>query len=212
MTNVPDDRKTHFEELSGIYQPGEELANLPQPKGPGGEYNSSDISRILGKGLKDYKGTIETGKQIYDAALCGTCHRIRGEGGTAGPDLTQLHTRFKRGEIITAIFSPNDEISDQYAFTLFHLKEGKKAAGKILSETKDKIVVMPNAFGSSFTIELAKADVINRELSPISPMPPNLLNRLNEEEVTDLFAYILSGGDKEHYFYGGTKGLEDKDK
>ena len=40
-------------------------------------------------------------------------------------------------------------------------------------------------------------------------MPSNLLNRLNEEEITDLFAYLMSGGDEEHHYYGGTKGLEE---
>jgi hypothetical protein len=34
-------------------------------------------------------------------------------------------------------------------------------------------------------------------------MPPGLLNRLNEEEIADLFAYLLSGGNKEHEIYGG---------
>lgn len=210
MTNVPADQRSYFEELSGIYQPGEELANLPQPVGPGDDYNSSDIGRMLGRGLKDYEGSIAKGKQVYQAALCGSCHRMRGEGGVIGHDLTQLHTRYKRNEIITAIFSPNDEISDQYAFTLFHMKDGKKVAGKVLSEAGDKVVIAPNVYSSAYTVELPKSDIVKQELSPISPMPSNLLNRLNEEEIVDLFAYLLSGGDEEHHYYGGTKGLEEE--
>ncbi|WP_170110541.1 c-type cytochrome [Flavilitoribacter nigricans] len=216
MKQVPDSLQAYYEELSGIYQPGADLMNLPQPEGPGAEYNSSDISRILRDGLEDedneYKGKIETGRNIYSAALCGTCHRMLGEGGSSGPDLTQLHTRFKRNEIITAIFSPNDEISDQYANTLLHLKDGKRTAGKIVSETDDKIILLPNPFDPTFRTEINKADVASRELSPVSPMPPNLLNRLNKEEIIDLFAFILAGGDEEHYYYGGTKGLEEKEK
>lgn len=212
MKKVPEDMQAYYEELSGIYQPGADLMNLPQPEGPGEEYHSGNIGGILGQGLEDYEGKIETGKRIYAAALCGTCHRMKGEGGSMGPDLTQVHTRFKRNDLITAIFSPNDEISDQYAYTLLQLKEGKKAAGKILSETDDKIVLTPNPFDPTFTVEIDKSEVVSRELSPVSPMPPNLLNRLNEEEIVDLFAYILSGGDKEHYYYGGTKGLEDKEE
>lgn len=211
MTNVPADQREYFEELSGIYQPGEELANLPQPVGPGDEYNSSQISRILNKGLKDYEGDIAKGKQVYQAALCASCHRMRGEGGVIGHDLTQLHSRYKRNEIITAIFSPNDEISDQYAFTLFHMKDGKKVAGKVLSEAGDKVVIAPNVYSSAYTVDLAKSDIVKKELSPISPMPSNLLNRLNEEEIIDLFAYLLSGGDEEHHYYGGTKGLEEEE-
>lgn len=212
MKQVPDSLKDHYEELSGIYKPGADLMSLPQPEGPGEEYNAAQISGILNRGLKNYEGKIETGKMIYAAALCETCHRMRGEGGATGPDLSQLHTRFKRNEIITAIFSPNDEISDQYAFSLLHLKDGKKTAGKIVSETDEVISLTPNPFDPTFAVEVKKSDVESRELSPVSPMPPNLLNRLNKEEIVDLFAYILSGGDEEHYYYGGTKGLEEKDK
>lgn len=210
ISKVPEEERAYFEELSGVYQPGEELANVPQPIGPGGEYNAHDIGGIVGRGLKDYKGDIAKGKLVYQAALCASCHRMRGEGGVIGHDLTQLHTRYKRGEIISAIFSPNDEISDQYAFTLFHLKDGKKVAGKVLSEKDGKIVLAPNVYSSAYTVELAESEVTKRELSPISPMPSNLLNRLNEEEITDLFAYLMSGGDEEHHYYGGTKGLEEE--
>ncbi len=209
MSKVPEAERAYFEELSGVYQPGEELANVPQPTGPGGEYNAHDIGRIVGKGLKAYKGDIAKGKEVYQAALCASCHRMRGEGGVIGHDLTQLHTRYKRNEIISAIFSPNDEISDQYAFTLFHLKDGKKIAGKVLSEKDGKITLAPNVYSSAYTVEVAESEVSRRELSPISPMPSNLLNRLNEEEITDLFAYLMSGGDEEHHYYGGTKGLEE---
>lgn len=211
MSNVPEAERAYFEELSGVYQPGEELANLPQPAGPGGEYNMHKIGGIIGKGLKDYKGDIAKGKLVYQAALCSSCHRMQGEGAGIGHDLTQLHTRYKRNEIIAAIFSPNDEISDQYAFTLFHMQDGKRVAGKVLSEDDDKVVIAPNVYSSAYTVELAKSEIVKQELSPISPMPSNLLNRLNEEEITDLFAYLLSGGDEEHHYYGGTKGLEEEE-
>jgi len=212
MGNVPEDLREHFENISGVYQPGADFANLPQPKGPGMEYNSRDINNITREGLEEYEGTIAAGKLIYEAALCSSCHRMHGEGGTSGPDLTQLHNRFKRGDLIEAIFNPNQEISDQYANTLIELKDGKKMAGKVISEAGDSIEIIPNPFNLTYTVKIASAEVARRGPSPVSPMPPNLLNRLNEQEITDLFAYILSGADKEHYYYGGTKGLEEKEK
>ena len=36
--------------------------------------------------------------------------------------------------------------------------------------------------------------------SPVSPMPPGLLNMMEKDEIMDLLAYILSGGDPEHDF------------
>ncbi|MFK7983416.1 MAG: hypothetical protein AB8G86_25770 [Saprospiraceae bacterium] len=43
--------------------------------------------------------------------------------------------------------------SDQYAFTLFHLKEGQKTAGRILSETDTDITIMPNPYSSTYTVK-----------------------------------------------------------
>jgi len=37
--------------------------------------------------------------------------------------------------------------------------------------------------------------------SDISPMPPGLLNMMEKEEVMDLLAYILSGGEPKHKFF-----------
>lgn len=213
MTHVPDDEKEYFEEISGVYSPEAEMANLPQPEGPGADYNLHDIGRITYQGLKEeFIGDIEKGKRVYDAALCSSCHRMRGEGGISGPDLSQIHTRFERMEIANAIFSPNEAISDQYAFTLFHLKDGKKIAGKIKSENDERVIIMPNPYSTTQTVELAKPDIVDRALSPVSPMPPSLLNRLNESEITELFAYLLSGADPEHVYYGGTKGFRVDDE
>jgi len=51
---------------------------------------------------------------------------------------------------------------------------------------------MPNPYSSTFTTKLEKTSIEKQELSPISPMPPGLFNRLNEQEVEDLIAYLLS--------------------
>ena len=56
---------------------------------------------------------------------------------------------------------------------------------------------------TSYTVEIPKADIVKRDISPISPMPPGLLNRLNKDEIEDLYRYLLSGGDENHKFYTG---------
>lgn len=204
MTNVPENKREYFQEISGVYSPSTAVADLPQPIGPGKEYSGRDMSQILwGGGLQNYSGSFTDGERAYQAAMCVLCHRMRGEGGAAGPDLTQAHTKFSDYDMLFAIYSPHDEVSDQYANTLFHMTDGKKIAGRIKAEDDRTITLMPNPFNESYTVELATSDVEKRELSPISPMPPGLLNRLNEQEVLDLFAYLKSGGDENHEIYEG---------
>ena len=81
------------------------------------------------------------------------------------------------------------------------MKDGKKISGRIKSETETAITLMPNPFNETYTIEVEKSNVEKRELSPLSPMPPGLLNRLNPMEVRDLFTYLEAGGDKNHKVY-----------
>ncbi len=204
MKHVPDGEKEYFQELSGVYSPATAVAEIPQPIGPGGEYGGNEIGDIIwGDALPNFEVDFASGERAYQAGMCILCHRMRGEGGAAGPDLTQAHTKFSTYEMLFAVYSPNDEISDQYANTLFHLEDGKKISGRIKMETDDVVTLMPNPFNEGYTVELQKTNIVKRELSPLSPMPSGLLNRLNPKEIKNLFAYIQAGGDANHEVYQG---------
>jgi putative heme-binding domain-containing protein len=206
MENVPEEDREYFQELSGVYSPTTAIAEIPQPIGPGGQYGGKEIGDMLwGDALSDVEVDFASGERAYQAGMCILCHRMRGEGGAAGPDLTQAHTKFNNYEMIFAVYSPNDEISDQYANTLFHMEDGKKISGRIKKETDDSITLMPNPFNEGYTVELLKDKVLKRELSPLSPMPSGLLNRLNPKEIKNLFAYIQAGGDANHEVYQQNK-------
>ncbi len=206
MDKVPQAEKAYFQELSGVYAPETAVADLPQPIGPGGQYKGREIGQMVwGNELADYKVDFARGEQAYNAAMCVLCHRVRGEGGATGPDLTQAHTKFSTYDMLFAVYSPNDEISDQYANTLFHMADGKKLSGRIKSETDAAVTLMPNPFNESYTVEIDKAKVTKREVSPLSPMPSGLLNRLNPKEIKDLFAFLQAGGDPAHEVYKTSK-------
>lgn len=209
MTHVPDNEKEYFQELTGVYSPSTAVADLPQPIGPGENYSGKDMNYMLwGGGMDGFKGTFADGERAFKAGMCIMCHRMRGEGGAAGPDLTQAHTKFSTYEMMYAIFSPNDEISDQYSHTLFHTNDGNKIAGRVLSEEGDSISLAPNPFNESYTVKLAKSNITKRELSPISPMPSGLLNRLNKNEIMALNLYLRAGGDKNHEVYTGKEAVQ----
>ncbi len=202
MKHVPDNQKEYFQELSGVYSPSTAVADLPLPKGPGKQYEGRDLGEMIwGSELTEYKSNFSKGERAFKAGMCILCHRVRGEGGAVGSDLTQVSDKFGRYDLLFAIYSPNDEISDQYANTLFHLKDSKKVSGRIKSENDEVVVLMPNPFNEGYTTEILKSNIKKRELSPLSPMPSGLLNRLSPEEIKDLFVYLESGGDKDHEVY-----------
>ncbi|MGB5356556.1 MAG: hypothetical protein WBN11_07660, partial [Eudoraea sp.] len=173
IANIPEQERAYYEELSGVYSPNTVVEELPQPIGPGSNYSGNTLNSFL---RGDKTASFEGGQRAYQAALCVLCHRMNGEGGATGPDLTQIRSKFNKYDLTFSIYSPNDDISDQYAFTLFHLDSEKKIAGRILSETADSVKIMPNPLNTTYTVQLAKSSIMKQELSPISPMPSGLLN------------------------------------
>ena len=65
-----------------------------------------------------------------------------------------------------------------------------------MNEDEKNIEVSISAFASDVTVNVRKDRLENVELSKISSMPAGLVNRLNEQEITDLIMYMLSGGNQ----------------
>lgn len=165
------------------------FANLPPVKGPGREWTIDEIEKLAQGGLEGRSK--ERGHDMFRASLCAACHRFGNEGGAAGPDLTSLGGRFSARDIAEAILEPNKVVSDQYAFDLITRKDGTQLTGKITGEKDRKTIVATNPFDLSQTVEIESGEIASVKASPVSPMPPGLVNRLNPEELKDLLAYLL---------------------
>ena len=111
------------------------------------------------------------GQDAAFAVQCLMCHRMGEEGGSVGPELTAVASRFSRKYILESILEPSKVISEQYANTDIGLKNGDTVSGRVVSETADKIMVRPSMLAPDMQ-EISKADIKSRELSKTSPMPP----------------------------------------
>lgn len=202
LDNVPSGEREAMAEIVGEIPPSVDLANLPQPEGPGQNWHAQMVKKAYSDANK--AGEIRDfaqGAKMYKAAMCEACHRMKGAGGNAGPDLTRVGTRFRLHEIVQATLTPSDHVSDQYAATVLTLKDGKKVMGRIVQETEDEIIVNPSPLAPEKTLNIPKSEVAEQAQSAVSPMPAGLLNRLNEEEVLDLMAYLMAGGEEDHEVY-----------
>lgn len=70
-------------------------------------------------------------------------------------------------------------------------------AGLVAVEENNTLFVMTSAFAPNALTPVADADITARKPHDVSMMPPGLLNALNPDELLDLYAYILSGGNPE---------------
>ena len=130
---------------------------------------------------------------------------MNNEGGTAGPDLTQLGTRFSYKDMLEAMIEPNKTISDQYVATVFYLKDGGSVVGRLISQDNDKYVISQNPFSPLVTKDIAKKNVIRTRASEVSPMPPGMIDQLNPQELKDLLAYLKSGGNQKDTIFLAAK-------
>ena len=203
LTHVPKDAFEFYNTLSGdslLGNDGKNLANVPQPEGPWRRWEMKDAMAALDSGELQNRN-FEVGHNMYLATRCATCHSMRGEGGIIGPNLTQLGTRFTVEDMITAILKPNDAISDQYASTVLYLKDGQSVVGKLTREDDNTYYLSQNPFAPDVIREIPKAEVTETKLSAVSVMPPELINSLNEDELRDLIAYLMAGGNPDHAIY-----------
>jgi putative heme-binding domain-containing protein len=182
-------------EAAGLRKPFKPR-ELPRPEGPGKEWKLDALVRYAQPRLKgrDFKH----GQRTFAAARCVVCHRFNGEGGATGPDLSQAAGRFNLHDLCEAIVEPSKVVSDQYRASSITTSSGKIYTGKIVTETKDKLIVVTDPEDSTKVAELKKEDVEEVKPSPVSLMPAGLLNALNDDEVLDLLAYLLSRGDQGH--------------
>lgn len=126
---------------------------------------------------------------------------MNGQGGAVGPDLTQLGTRFSNKDILEAIIEPSKVISDQYAATIFQMKDGSTVSGRLKNEENGKYYISMNPFSPQTLQVILKKDVVSTKISDVSIMYPGTINRLNKEELKDLMAYLVSAGNKTNEVY-----------
>lgn len=107
--------------------------------------------------------------------------------------------------MLDAIIDPNNSVSDQYAAKVFDLKNGNSVVGRLLKEEDNKYFVVQNPFSPDEVREIPKSDVRRVSISKVSMMPPGMINSLNPEELKDLIAYLIAGGNENNPVYDENK-------
>jgi putative heme-binding domain-containing protein len=163
------------------------------PKGPGRDYTvDAAVAAVEGRGRgRDYA----RGKGMFAASACTACHRFNGEGVGLGPEIGGAGNRYTVRDLLESIIEPSKVINDQYESEQIDLRTGGPVFGRVVGEQDAVLLVMSNLFAPDDLQRVPVADVVRRKPNPLSAMPPGLVNALNEDELADLVAYILSAGD-----------------
>ncbi len=173
-----------------------DLSKLPLPKGPPGGWTTGTAAKLFEAELaaRDY----ENGKKMFSAGRCVACHRFEGSGGYSGPDLGSVAKRYSIKDILVAICEPSQSISEQYSASTVTLKEGGMLYGRVIYRNDKEIALAANPFDFSVLTKTPIGDVASVEPSQVSMMPPGMIAPMNKDELSDLIAYLISGGDPKH--------------
>ncbi len=147
-----------------------------------------------GDKLAPYRGALAGGNgrdgwrlfNQHPVLACTRCHKVNGEGGEAGPDLSTIAETQSAEYILESIIDPNAAIAPGFDVVAFTLKDGGFIAGTIAEETPEKIVVW-DATGTKNEID--PANVAERSGAP-SSMPPIFGLVLQRGELRDLMAFM----------------------
>jgi putative membrane-bound dehydrogenase-like protein len=182
------------------------------PKADVSAFAARQLQRVIGPNFTEFWGPLETAaadkeaetarlkRLLTDEALaaarpgrgrgvfertCAPCHKLYDQGGLIGPDLTGSN-RANLDYILGEIINPSEVIQEGYHLVTLTLRDGRTLAGNIAAENERQVVL--RTVGQETPV--AKADILAREVSPVSMMPEGLLKTLSGEEVRDLIAYL----------------------
>ncbi len=153
-----------------------------------------ELSAATKTGMKNR--SFDNGRKMFGAAACFTCHRFGNEGGMTGPDLTQAGGRYSAHDLLDNIINPSKVINEQFVPSVVTKNDGEQIIGTIVNLNGDNVMICTDPSQPNQQTAVDRKLVKSIEPSKISPMPPMLLNMLTKEEIMDLVAYVLSGGDR----------------
>ncbi|MDF1824460.1 MAG: HEAT repeat domain-containing protein [Verrucomicrobiales bacterium] len=141
-------------------------------------------------------GNVARGREIFAThavGQCSKCHKVGGDGGVAGPDLTDVGSRRTPEYLLTSLVAPSDDVVPGYGMMLMTLRNGDSIGGTFIKETEDAVLLkIPDPEDAAKQIEksIPSAEIASRQ-PPVSAMPPMGL-MMKKSEIRDLMAYLTS--------------------
>ncbi len=144
------------------------------------------------------KGDAQAGQRVFFDAQVGTCsrcHRVEGQGGDIGPDLSSIHRRLAldddpqaRRWLMQTILQPGRHMAPHYTPWQMVTKSGQTLIGLPRRKGAGKEVYL-GLDGKEF--EIADDEIETQQESTTSIMPAGLLQPLTVQELNDLFAFLM---------------------
>ena len=125
--------------------------------------------------------------RILFQSICAACHKLYGEGGSIGPDITGSG-RHSIDYLLESIVDPNAVVASEHALMLLYLKDGRVLSGMQRRQTPQTITLSM----ADREVTIAREEIRKQEKQKTSMMPTGLLDPLNDQELKNLISYLMS--------------------
>lgn len=119
--------------------------------------------------------------------VCGSCHKMFGDGGDVGPELTGSDRR-KLLYVLENVLDPNAVVANAYRMVTVVTAQGRVVSGIVRESNEQRLLLQT----TNERLTIPSDDVLSTEVSSMSIMPEGLLHDLTPEEVRDLVGYLAS--------------------
>jgi putative membrane-bound dehydrogenase-like protein len=131
------------------------------------------------------QANLDNGAELFKKS-CANCHKLYGEGKAIAPDLTGAN-RSNLEYLLLNIIDPSSVVPKQFTTSVIALKDGRVITGVIVSETEQTLVIQTD----KEQLSVAREDVEESRNTGKSLMPDGMLDMLTEEQVRDLFSFMM---------------------
>ncbi|MCH8813194.1 MAG: c-type cytochrome [Gemmatimonadetes bacterium] len=131
-------------------------------------------------------GDAVRGQEIF-ASTCANCHRVNGQGGHLGPDLTRIAAIRTREMLMRSIRDPSASVAAGYRAVTLVTRDGQRIRGAMKSEDAFSILMVDT---DERLQGYLKADLQELTRGERSLMPEFGPDRLGDEELDDLLRYL----------------------
>ncbi|MGB7344538.1 MAG: c-type cytochrome [Pirellulaceae bacterium] len=154
-----------------------------------------DLKDELDSGLRGRTASI--GKKIFEEASCKGCHKVQGEGGVVGPELTDVFARWKgdRVGVLREVLDPSHKVDAKYQMQLILTTDGKTLTGIVLKEDDDNVTLMANPEAKEPML-VPQDDIDDMVPAKNSMMPKALMDQFTKDELFEMMSYLESVGPK----------------
>jgi putative heme-binding domain-containing protein len=130
-------------------------------------------------------GNPSQGRLLFNQT-CSSCHVLYGQGQAIGPDLTGSN-RDNVDYLLDNVIDPSAVVAADYKMSVVTLKSGRVLTGIVMEPAEKTLAVRTQ----TEKIKLDRDEIDRIQPTAQSLMPDGLLAALNDEQVRDLFAYLM---------------------